>query len=137
MSRQDGILHPCPKGAKGLYLLPTKPSSRGVGRGSKVDVVIVGAGASGAVAARRLSAAGVSVVCLEQGDWPEKSDQYLGAEPEWEVTALKQWHPSPNVRASPADYPIDDSAAEMKPLMYNGVGGSTVLYAAQWPRLAP
>jgi choline dehydrogenase-like flavoprotein len=102
-----------------------------------VDVVVIGAGASGAVAACRLAAAGVKVVCLEQGEWPQTRHRYRGADPDWEVTALKQWHPSPNVRASPADYPVDDSAAEMKPLMYNGVGGSTVLYAAQWPRLTP
>jgi choline dehydrogenase-like flavoprotein len=111
--------------------------SSAVAPDTKADVVIVGAGASGAVAARRLASAGVRVVCLEQGDWPGATDGYRGADPEWEITALKQWHPNPNVRAAPADYPVDDANAEMKPLMYNGVGGSTVLYAAQWPRLLP
>ena len=41
------------------------------------------------------------------------------------------------VRRAPADYPIDLSASDVGVLNYNGVGGGTVLYAAQWPRLLP
>jgi flavin-dependent dehydrogenase len=37
------------------------------------DVVIVGAGPSAAVAAKRLIDSGYSVVCLEQGSWPDYS----------------------------------------------------------------
>ena len=50
---------------------------------------------------------------------------------------MKQWSPDPNVRAGPADYPIDVSESDIVPLMYSGVGGSTVLYAGDWPRLTP
>ena len=50
---------------------------------------------------------------------------------------MKQWAPDPNVRDGPADYPIDVSASDIVPLMYSGVGGSTVLYAGDWPRLTP
>lgn len=102
----------------------------------RADVVIVGAGASGGVAAKRLAEAGVSVVCLEQGERPDRSD-YQGASLEWEVTSLKQWHASPNVRGSTADYPINETESEMVPLMYNAVGGSMILYGAHWPRFAP
>lgn len=101
-----------------------------------VDVLIIGAGASGAVAARRLAADGVDVLCMEQGDWPDPME-YPGAKPEWEVSGLKQWHASPNVRGGSADYPIDAGEAEMTPLMYNAVGGSTILYGAHWPRFTP
>jgi choline dehydrogenase-like flavoprotein len=102
----------------------------------RADVVIVGAGAAGAVAARRLAAAGCSVVCLEQGDWPQR-DEFRGREADWELSGLERWHASPNVRRRPEDYPIDESASDMVPLMYNAVGGSTVLYGAQWPRFLP
>lgn len=102
----------------------------------RADVVIVGAGAAGGVAARRLAEAGVGVVCLEQGERVDPLD-YRGAAPEWELTACKQWHASPNVRRGPSDYPIDDSESEMVPLMYNAVGGSMILYGAHWPRLTP
>jgi choline dehydrogenase-like flavoprotein len=33
------------------------------------DVLIIGAGAGGGVSAARLIEAGISVTCLEQGDW--------------------------------------------------------------------
>jgi choline dehydrogenase-like flavoprotein len=97
---------------------------------------VVGAGPAGAVASLRLAEAGFRVVCLEQGDRVSLAS-YRGTHPDWEITGLKQWHPSPNVRAMDADYPVDDAEAEMQPLMYNAVGGSTILYGAQWARLTP
>jgi choline dehydrogenase-like flavoprotein len=102
----------------------------------EADALVVGAGPSGAVAALRLAEAGFAVVCLEQGERLDPGG-YRGAYPDWEITALKQWHASPNVRANPADYPVNDAGSEMKPLMYNAVGGSTILYGAHWPRMTP
>ncbi|OBJ95441.1 glucose dehydrogenase [Mycolicibacterium fortuitum] len=100
------------------------------------DVLIIGAGASGGVAAGALSTAGFDVVCLEQGNWPDRAD-YPAQRSTYELEARKQWSGSPNVRANPADYPIDDSASDIAPLMFAGVGGSMVLYAGDWPRLLP
>jgi choline dehydrogenase-like flavoprotein len=100
------------------------------------DVVVIGAGAAGSIAARELARAGLSVVCLEQGGWTLRAD-FPGERPEWELVAQHQWHADPNVRQSPADYPVDVSQSEFDVLMYNGVGGSTVLYAANWVRLTP
>jgi choline dehydrogenase-like flavoprotein len=100
------------------------------------DVVIVGAGASGGVVARRLAEAGIGVVALEQGGWPDRG-AYRGAEPDWELTARRQWSSSPNVRKAPADYPVDVSESDLGVLNFNGVGGGMILYAAQWPRLLP
>ncbi|GAA3311061.1 GMC family oxidoreductase [Arthrobacter ramosus] len=76
------------------------------------------------------------MVCLEQGAWPDYgtshvTDEYL------ELSAGKQWSPSPEVRQSPADYTIDTTDSDVEPLIWNGVGGSAVMYAGIWMRLMP
>jgi choline dehydrogenase-like flavoprotein len=100
------------------------------------DVVIVGAGASGAAAAWRLARAGLRVTCLEQGDWvdPKATPSLI---PDWEIARQTTHHPNPNVRAASQDYPVDDTDAAIKPLLYNAVGGSTILWGAHFPRLRP
>jgi choline dehydrogenase-like flavoprotein len=102
----------------------------------RADVLIVGAGAAGGVVGRRLAEGGFRVVCLEQGTWPDRAD-YPGTKPDWELQAQKQWSPDPNVRQNPADYPIDADESDIVPLMFNGVGGSTILYTGDWPRMTP
>jgi choline dehydrogenase-like flavoprotein len=69
------------------------------------DVLIIGAGASGGVVAKRLAEAGFAVVCLEQGDWHDKLD-YPGTHLDWELAARKQWATSPNIRGLAQDYPV-------------------------------
>jgi flavin-dependent dehydrogenase len=65
-------------------------------------VVIVGAGASGSVAALRLARAGFNVVCLEQGDYVDPGE-FPGDKLEFELLAPKTWHPNPNVRGRASD----------------------------------
>lgn len=100
------------------------------------DVLIVGAGASGAVAAKHLAEQGFRVVVLEQGDWVSQGD-LPGLRPEYDLLGWKQWHPNPNVRGRSEDYPIDVSESVATIGMFNGVGGSTVLYASCWCRALP
>jgi choline dehydrogenase-like flavoprotein len=100
------------------------------------DVLIVGGGASGGIAAKHLAEAGLKVVVLEQGDWVNPSD-LPGDKPEYELLAAKQWYPDPNVRNNRADYPVNNSESDIPAFMYNGVGGSSVLYGAIWPRAVP
>jgi choline dehydrogenase-like flavoprotein len=100
------------------------------------DVLVIGAGASGSVAVKELAENGFSVVCLEQGGWTPPS-AFTGDKPEWELTKQKQWHPNPNVRGGESDYPVNTSQSDVNPLMFSGVGGSTILYAAHWCRFLP
>ena len=104
--------------------------------GEKADVLLIGAGASNAFAAVELSKAGFHVVCLEQGDWTLRTE-FAGALKEWELKAQKDWSPNPNKRARASDYPIETSDSDVNPLMFNGVGGSTILYAGHWVRMLP
>jgi len=100
------------------------------------DVLIIGAGPTGAVAAKRLAEAGLSVVVLEQGDWPDYS-KARAEHADFEVTAGRDWAANPNRRQAASDYPIDDSDSDISAVLYNAVGGSTVLYAAHWQRNMP
>ena len=102
----------------------------------ETDVLIIGAGASGAVAANYLAAQGLDVLCLEQGDWTDAS-RFVGRRPEYEIVANTRWNPNPNVRLLEQDYPLDVSECAVDPMMYSGVGGSTVLWSALWHRLLP
>ena len=103
---------------------------------NQTEVLVVGAGLSGAVVSRELAAAGIEVTCLEQGDWQEP-ESYPGNRPDFELQALGPWHANPNLRGNPADYRILDDSSEIKPMLFNGVGGSTIVYSAHWMRFLP
>lgn len=100
------------------------------------DVLIVGAGPSGAVYAKYLASWGFHIVCLEQGDWVGTAE-YTGNRDEYEISMFGTWNKDPNVRMRQGDYPCEVSDAEILPVMFNGVGGGTVHFGAHWPRLLP
>ncbi len=101
-----------------------------------VNVLVIGAGASGAVVSKHLAEAGFSVVCLEQGGWQNASD-YPGDKQEFELLVEHSWSPDPNVRERPEDYPCENSGSDIAPVMFNAVGGSTIHFGAQWARMRP
>ena len=101
-----------------------------------VDVLIIGAGASGAAVAWSLAETKMHILCLEQGDWMKPSE-YPSAGRDWEARQLADFHYSPNRRARYTDYPINDAASPIKIANFNGVGGGTVLYAGHFPRFHP
>ena len=99
-------------------------------------VLVIGAGAAGAALAWRLSEAGLSVVCLEQGGWGRRQlsagrrDDRQSAEP-------GRWRHDPNVRRHPEDYPIESSQSPIAPLMHTGVGGATAHWSGLSERFHP
>ena len=101
-----------------------------------VGVLIIGAGASGAAFAWSLADTGMSILCLEQGPWMKQQD-YPTNGMDWESRGMGDFATSPNVRGLPADYPVNEDHSEISPLMFNAVGGSTILWAAHFPRLKP
>ena len=101
-----------------------------------VDVLIIGAGASGAAAAWSLADTRMHILCLEQGGWMNPAT-YPSTGRDWEARAFGDYSPSPNIRARPEDYPINDTNSPIKVVNFNGVGGSTVMYTAHFPRLHP
>ena len=106
------------------------------GSGEHHDVLVIGAGAAGAAFTWRLAEAGIDVICLDRGEWPVPG-AYATASADWETRRLRDWNPNPNVRNNLADYPIADDTSPIKPILFNGIGGSTVLWSAHTPRFHP
>lgn len=118
-------------------MTPTQSRSRTrPGRDEIADVLIIGAGPSGSVTAKHLAQAGFSVVTLEQGHMPD-ANNFPGRRPEWELVSQKNWHPNPNIRDMPRDYPVNTDESDVNPLMFSGVGGSATLYAGHWTPFMP
>lgn len=100
------------------------------------DVLVIGAGASGAAVSWRLASLGFSVLCVEQGDFQLPSE-YPSSTSKWELRKLSSHSPFPNVRRGEADYPVNDSDSPISIANFNAVGGSTILYSGHFPRMHP
>jgi len=103
---------------------------------ARVDVVIVGAGASGSTAAKVLSEAGMKVVGLERGPWLRPEKDYSGDEIKF-INRNFLW-PDPTLK--PRTVREDqNSKAEIFPFspLPQLVGGGTVHWAGWVPRPMP
>jgi gluconate 2-dehydrogenase alpha chain len=105
----------------------------------RADVVVVGLGAAGGIAAMRYAQAGLTVVGLEAGPRVSRDDfvfdelandfhNRLGTKANGEVPT---WRPTPDGKATTS------RDGRVVRLMANGVGGGTIHYAGQHFRLAP
>ncbi len=101
-----------------------------------VDVLVVGAGASGAAVLWSLLETRMKFLCLEQGlrisdmDFPSRDADY-------ELARYGRFSCDPNVRGLKQDYPINSDESCITPVNWNGVGGSTINFLAHWPRMKP
>ena len=101
-----------------------------------VDVLIIGAGASGAAIAWSLLEMRMRILCLEQGahmddrQFPSRRDDY-------ELARYGEFSNDPNIRRRTQDYPINVDDSCITPVNWNGVGGSTINFLAHWPRMKP
>lgn len=100
------------------------------------DVIIVGMGAAGGVAALPLCEAGLKVIGLEAGGWLSPRDfapdELRNGERNWPQSAQKAAREAPTVRAS-----ADQRAVQGGHPMMNAVGGTSMHYWAQSWRLNP
>ena len=101
-----------------------------------VDVLIIGAGASGAAMAWSLAETKMHIVCLEQGALMNPL-AYPSTGRDWEARSTSDFNSNPNVRGLKTDYPINEDNSPIKVANFNGVGGGTVLYAGHFPRFHP
>lgn len=101
-----------------------------------VDVLIIGAGASGAAVAWSLADTRMKIVCLEQGGWVNPAE-YPSTGRDWETRAADDFSANPNVRKRSGDYPINNDDSPISVVNFNAVGGGTILYAGHFPRFHP
>ncbi|MFP3947957.1 MAG: GMC oxidoreductase [Gemmatimonadota bacterium] len=101
------------------------------------DVVIVGMGAAGGVAALPLAEAGMDVVGLEAGTWLDQRDfapdEIRNNVRDWPMIVKKTQQERPTVRSTPSG---TANRVGSHPMM-NAVGGTTLHYWAQSWRLNP
>ena len=105
-------------------------------RNAPVDVLIIGAGASGAAIAWSLLETRMRILCLEQGDHLADKD-YPSRRDDYELARYAEFSCDPNVRGLKQDYPINATESCITPVNWNGVGGSTINFLGHWPRMRP
>lgn len=101
-----------------------------------VDVLIIGAGASGAAIAWSLYETRMRILCLEQGPWVSDKD-FPSRKTDYELSRYAEFSCDPNVRNLPQDYPINAEESPITPVNFNAVGGGTINFTGHWPRMHP
>ena len=101
-----------------------------------VDVLIIGAGASGAAIAWSLLETRMRILCLEQGPRFDEED-FPSRDGDYELARYGKFSCDPNVRGLKQDYPINVEDSCITPVNFNAVGGSTVNFLGHWPRMKP
>ncbi|HIQ06273.1 MAG TPA: GMC family oxidoreductase [Anaerolineae bacterium] len=99
-------------------------------RNDPVDACIIGAGASGAVVAKKLGEAGLKVVVLDAGPRFTPERDYRTAKPDFEVTGPRVFQTSDPRR----DRYTWEGVPWFRYSRVKGIGGSTLIYVGVSPR---
>ncbi len=102
----------------------------------RTDILIIGAGASGAASAWNLSKLNLKITCIEQGPLINKKE-YSFNNKYREINKLNKFNIDPNQRKFNSDYPINSKNSPISIANYNAVGGSTLIYSGHYPRFHP
>ena len=102
----------------------------------RTDILIIGAGASGAASAWNLSELNLKITCIEQGPLINKKE-YSFNNKDREINKLNKFNIDPNQRRFNSDYPINSKNSPISIANYNAVGGSTLVYSGHYPRFHP
>ena len=101
-----------------------------------VDVLIIGAGASGAAVAWSLAETRMRILCLEQGDWMKSSD-YPSNGRDWEARQMGDFDINPNRRADFADYPSTTTTRRSRSPTSTASAAARSSTPAHFPRMHP
>tara|TARA_B100000242_G_scaffold231606_1_gene171608 strand:- start:641 stop:2203 length:1563 start_codon:yes stop_codon:yes gene_type:complete len=99
----------------------------------KTDILVIGAGASGAASAWNLSKLNLKVTCLEQGPY-FKNNEYSSNSKFYEINKLYKFNSDTRYRNLKQDYPINSDESPISIANFNAVGGSTLIYSGHYLR---
>ena len=102
-------------------------------RTEETDILIIGAGAAGAVSSWNLSKTKLKVTCLEQGPFIDKK-KYSFNNKFREINKIYDLNSNPTKRKSYQDFPINCDNSPISISNFNAVGGSTLIYSGHYPR---
>jgi choline dehydrogenase-like flavoprotein len=120
-----------PSRVASLSTTPSVESRESTHTARNADVVLVGSGAGGAVIAKELAEAGLSVIVIEAGRRYVPLADYLTDRADFETRAKDVFHPADERR----DVYTTPGRQSFSYSRVKGVGGSTLHYAAISPRL--
>lgn len=123
-----------PRAPRRVPTLPSVPATMRHGSSdtaNAADVVVIGSGAGGAVVAKELAEAGLSVIVIEAGRRYAPLADYLTDRADFEIRAKDVFHPA-DERRDVYTTPGRQSFAYSR---VKGVGGSTLHYVGMSPRL--
>ena len=94
-----------------------------------VDVLVIGSGPGGVAVTKRLADLGAQVLCLEQGDWINRSD-YPSIKPDWETFGRRGTFSSQHIVRE--NYPVVMAKGNQRGITgLSAVGGTAALHDGQ------